>query len=242
MRKTRQGKPVADPRGDLTARIGGLLGLGLLALSIGCAQTRWNWRETFALGPANTDEVPLSSDSVAGRIARLDSLRERASSMSAAEATRHAQTLADELAAEPPAPVKVGIVRCLADLPTPRAIDSLAVALRDSDTDVRTEACRALAQIDSPRSMELLSETVAQEHDVDVRLAAVRGLGKYRDPRAIQALGNALDDRDPAVQYVAMQSLERSTGQDLGQDVRRWKEVTANASAVLAGRSRPTSR
>ncbi len=84
--------------------------------------------------------------------------------------------------------------------------------------------------------MTLLSEVVAQEQEVDVRLAAVRGLGKYHDPRAVQALGSALDDRDPAVQYVAMQSLEKATGRDMGEDVRRWKEVTDNPSAVFAAR------
>jgi HEAT repeat protein len=90
--------------------------------------------------------------------------------------------------------------------------------------------------------MSLLSETLAGEQDVDAKLAAVRALGSFQDPLAVQALGAALEDRDPAVQYAAMQSLHHSTGKDLGHDVRRWKDLLRDPAVVVAERSHGGAR
>ena len=38
------------------------------------------------------------------------------------------------------------------------------------------------------------------------------------------ALGAALEDRDPAMQYRAVQSLQAVTGQNFGNDVERWQQ------------------
>jgi HEAT repeat protein len=184
----------------------------------------------------------VSPDSVLGRVARLEAIQKRASSMSEAEATTLASSITRDLDTEAPGPVKLAMVRCLARLPSPAAVDALRVALRQPDPQLRCEACRSLAQIDSPEAMSLLSETLAREQDVDAKLATVRALGRFRDPLAVQALGVALEDRDPAVQYAAMQSLHHSTGKDLGHDVRRWKELLSDPAVVLAERSRGGSR
>jgi HEAT repeat protein len=169
-------------------------------------------------------------------VARIDSLATRAASFNRAEADRHAQSLADSLSSDSATPVKMAAVRCLGKLPSPAAVDVLGQALRDSDAVVRAEACRALGRIDAPAALQLLADALSQEQDVDAKLAAVRGLGHFQDPRAVQALGSALDDRDPAVQYVAMQSLKNCTGEDLGDDVRRWRELAENPTELLAGR------
>ena len=63
-----------------------------------------------------------------------------------------------------------------------------------------------------PRAFKSLSQAVASDADLDVRVAAARELGKFRDFEAPQALRPALDDRDPALQVAAMQSLETLTG------------------------------
>jgi len=60
------------------------------------------------------------------------------------------------------------------------------------------------------------------EHDV--RMAAARALGQSHEQVAVMALGNALDDKDPAMQYRAVISLRQITGQDLGNDVNKWRE------------------
>jgi HEAT repeat protein len=240
----RHGKPLthrrqAHARGS---RGGPLVVLFVLAVSTGCAQSRWNWRETFAMAPQAGEDQQISTASVAGRMSQIDRILAQASSLELLEASRYAERFERELATEPTMHVRVAMVRCLGQLPTPKAIDALSVALRDAEAEVRAEACRSLTQIDSSRAMVLLAEVVAQERDVDARLAAVRGLGKFRDPRAVHALGAALEDRDPAVQYVAMQSLERATGRKLGPDVRLWKELTEDPSTVLAERDRGATR
>ena len=70
----------------------------------------------------------------------------------------------------------------------------------------------------------MLGGLVAGDMNSDVRLAAARALGRIKDPAAIAALGNALTDNDPAMQYRATQSLHEITGKDLGINVERWRQ------------------
>ena len=58
----------------------------------------------------------------------------------------------------------------------------------------------------------------------DVRLAAAKALGETKSPEAVPALGEALTDTDPAMQYRAVLSLQKVTGKDLGNDVGRWQQ------------------
>ncbi len=120
-----------------------VLGCSLTILTVGCAHSRWNWRETFAMGSTGADEPQLTADSVAGRVAGVEAIHKRASSFDEVEAKRYADSFGHDLASEMATPVKVAIVRCLGDLPTPSAVDSLGVVLRDSDVAVRVEACHA---------------------------------------------------------------------------------------------------
>jgi HEAT repeat protein len=209
--------------------------LGLAVLLSGCASGSPERPAVFSF-TRQRDDVELSNSSIAGRVARINDVAKRAAGLTQIEAARHVRSLAAVLAADSATPIKVAAVRCLGELPSPDAVAVLGDALRDSDAEVRTEACEALGRIDSPESLQLLAETLTREQHVDAKLEAVRGLGRFRDPRAVQALRSALDDPDPAVQYVAMQSLEQATGIDLGEDVRRWREFTEHPVEALAGR------
>jgi HEAT repeat protein len=216
--------------------------LVLLAATAGCAQSPGGWHPKLAGFTTPVVDAGISTASLAGRVARIEAIAIRASSLSESEAANQVRSLSGTLGADSAAPEKVAAVRCLGKLPSPTAVEALGLALRDSDAEVRTEACRALAGIDSPHALSLLTETVAQDANVDAKLAAVRGLSKFRDPRAVQALGAALEDPDPAVQFAAMQSLESCTGEDLGQDVRRWREFARRSPEVLARRDRHSGR
>ncbi len=224
--------------GKYLAAWGLLLAATPLMGLLGCAQTRqgltrvWGW---------NSQEVQFDEDSsttAAGRVRYLESLVERSSELDDAERARLARSMSTELQDGQPKIVKMAILKALGRIESAAGVGGLQTALQDPDGDVRVEACRSLAKINSADAMGLLAGAVQNDQDPDVKLAAVKGLARYRDPRAVQALGVALDDRDPAVQYVAMQSLEKVTGKDLGPDVRQWKEVAQNPAAIFA--ERPT--
>jgi HEAT repeat protein len=170
------------------------------------------------------------------RIREAKVAAEQAEDLSQAEQLQVSTRLAKNLAKESHPAVRQAIVEALGSYRTPAAKEGLRFALRDADRDVRIAACGALAQWATPESYGILAETVRTDTDVDVRLAATRLLGGSEDPVAVGALQSALEDSDPAVQYVAMQSLKQSTGQDPGNDLVEWKRI---AREVLPSRNAP---
>ena len=63
-----------------------------------------------------------------------------------------------------------------------------------------------------------------------MRLAATAALGKIKSPEAIQGLAVALEDRDPAMQYVAVEWMKSVTGKDYGPNVEAWRQVAAGGT------------
>lgn len=114
------------------------------------------------------------------------------------------------------------ILRTLAAFPTKRAEDMLHAGLRDGDQDVRVVCCEAWAQRGGPQAVHVLSEVLSADTDPDVRLAAARGLGHLKDEKGIGALGLALDDANPAMQWRAVQSLREITGKDF-KTIQQWR-------------------
>lgn len=249
----RVGGPVA--RGSRpTRRLGAvptIVGACLLG-SLGCASTSvprpaWlGWRPLQDANSLTRQEMASSGleampHSLAGRMRNLEQIAAQADSVSATEASRIASALAMELQAGPEPALQLALVRTLRRLRHPAALPGLTWALEQGDEDTRREACRAIAQLEDPEAIPILARAARSAADVDVRIAATEGLRRFRDPFAVQALGQALDDRDPAVQYTAMQSLEQLTGRDLGLDARQWKQLAQNPAELLgdsAGRWR----
>lgn len=158
---------------------------------------------------------------------KIASLQELADTADAADSARHhavAEQLAEMIRDEPDPVIRAEIVRTLSHYRAEQADRVLRRALKDSDADVRVAACEAWAEREHPDSSKILAEVLSTDLDVDVRLAAARALGETDDPAAVQALGLALDDRDPAMQYRAVQSLREVTGEDLGNDLERWRQ------------------
>jgi HEAT repeat protein len=77
----------------------------------------------------------------------------------------------------------------------------------------------------------LLAGALSGDVDADVRLAAAKALGETKGPEAAKALGEALNDADPAMQYRAVLSLKKVTGKDLGNDVNRWQQYVKGEPA-----------
>lgn len=198
------------------------LGCGIPAL-LGCAE--FEPARVWALRMIHRD----FSDTVPGlvspaeRIAVLRKMGQKAASADPLEQQRISAELAAALAAEADPLIRMEIVRALGGYATPEAASALAAALNDPDCDVRVAACEAWGKRGGPEATASLSRVLSSDLDMDVRLAAARALGETGDPGAVVPLGEALEDRDPAMQYLAVQGLRNTTGEDFGNDVSQWR-------------------
>jgi HEAT repeat protein len=119
--------------------------------------------------------------------------------------------------------LRVAAIRSLAAFPVSLSEQGLQLAITDVDPEIRMAACQALASSGNPNAASILSGLVESDPDLDVRLAATRGLAGSSDPNSLRALGIALNDSNPALQYRAVQSLKSSTGYRYGDDIALWK-------------------
>lgn len=134
--------------------------------------------------------------------------------------------------------IRAEIVRTLAKFQAESAVAVLRTAVNDANGDVRIAACKAWGNRRDDEAVTQLSRVLGSDTDVDVRLAAAEALGETGQARAISALGQALDDRDPAMQYRAVASLKKVSDQDLGDDVDRWRQYV---KGELPGPEKPVS-
>lgn len=157
---------------------------------------------------------------------RMDEMRQvraQAHRLPEAEKQRLAKEISDVLAMEKSPTMRSELVRSLAVLPGPTALVALEGASTDNDADVRAATCQALAGQQGPEAVKMLAQ-LNGDADLDVRIEAARALGNHKSPEATKALGLALDENDPAVQRVAMESLKSSTGKEYGMSVKTWRE------------------
>jgi HEAT repeat protein len=133
--------------------------------------------------------------------------------------------------------IRAEMVLTLGALKSERARQSLVAAGNDPDSKVRIAACKAWAGIGDETASSELARILSSDMDQDVRFAAAKGLGKAGGPHAVAALGSALEDRDPAMQYLAMESLKQTSGQDYGRDVRLWKQYVQGQTPVREEKS-----
>ena len=133
--------------------------------------------------------------------------------------------LARQIQIEPDPLVRTTIVSAVAEFHTPIAPQVLRAGLNDDSAAVRIACCRALGERAEPDSVPRLAQSLKQDKDLDVRLAAAEALGKINSPASVTALVAALDDRDPALQYVGVQSMKALTGKDYGGDVDAWRQL-----------------
>ena len=138
------------------------------------------------------------------------------------------------------------IVRTLAKYPTAVAgTVVLTAATRDPEPDVRQAACLVLGARGGAEAVTTLSHVLLGDVNLDVRHTAAIALGRTHDLAAAVALGNVLQDPDPAMQLLAVESLEKVTGKHLGNDVNRWREYVqrelpgTSAQSAVAGRPVP---
>jgi len=198
-----------------------------LALSLaGCADgivpelrslnpwVRQQWQEDENFGPTFHKKV-----------ADLAALRSSAPTLAPADREQIAQQLAERLKNESSPAMRMELVRTLGELSAESAHAALTATLADENPQVRVVACKSLGRRQSMESVESLGKVVAEDLDLDVRIAAARELGRFKDPAAAQALRAALDDRDAALQGIAMESLRGITGKrEYANSVPAWRQ------------------
>lgn len=158
------------------------------------------------------------------KINDLRALRQDAVNMQAAEREQWSRRLA-EIASDNSNPLlQEEAVRSLGAFRTATAAGALQQAIANGSTDVRVAACEAWGRLGGPEAVQQLSTVVGSDTDFDVRVAATRELSHFNDPTAIRALGVALEDESPALQYRAMESLRVATGRNYGSSVPAWRQ------------------
>ena len=108
----------------------------------------------------------------------------------------------------------------------------VTAATKDPEQDVREAACRVLASRGDAAATAALAQVLIGDVNLDVRPAAARPLGQTHSPSAVAALGNALDDPDPAMQFLHGVAAE-SDGQGSGQRREPLAPVCSSAGARL---------
>lgn len=210
-----------------------------LPLSAGCSYRR-GLRGMFARKPVTMPGVTTPSE-------YMQELREVAGAAgkeSEAKQEEIAQQLANGLKAEKDSLLRMQVLQTFGSLKCPTATNMLRLGLKDPDADVRVTCCDAWREQGGPEAVDLLVEAATSDSDRDVRMAAARCLGELKDRRGVAALGQMLEDRDPAMQYRAVASLKEITGQDLGNDVNAWSEYVKQGAPErpVSWASRLTSR
>lgn len=203
-----------------------LLAVSAVSLAVGCADGPAPY--VLSMSPWHRQEWLADEEYEPTQHRQLDEIRavrDSAASMNIAEQTHWAQEMTYLLQSQQSSLMRSAAVDTLAVLAVPQADQGLAMALKDKESSVRIAGCRAWAQRGGEQAIGRLAEILGSDTDLDVRLAAARGLGRFREPAAYEALGLALDDPDPALQYRAVESLRSSTGRDLGNDLDAWRRL-----------------
>jgi HEAT repeat protein len=164
------------------------------------------------------------------RVEAIEQFAMRSTGIDTPEQRQITDQLARQIQVEPDPLVRKAVVRTIAEFRTPLAQQVLEAGLADENEAVRIACCQALGRRGETSSVPVLANVLQNEKEIDVRLAAAEALGQIRSPEAIQALVVALDDRDPALQFVGVQSMKSITGKDYGPDVQAWRTAATSTS------------
>lgn len=145
-----------------------------------------------------------------------------------AERQRVAQSLAKTLRHDPILLLRLHAVKLLGELNCPAAIQALGEASQDHTTDIRIAAVKAWGKLPAETAIPQLQEMIGSDSDTDVRMAATRVLGEFSGQKAVAAISLSLDDRNPALQLRAAESLEKVTGEQFGRDIGAWQRYVQN--------------
>lgn len=127
--------------------------------------------------------------------------------------------------------LRLHAVKLLGDLNCAASLDALQSASKDQNHEIRIAAVKSLGRLPENEAILILQDVVGSDTHGDVRLAATQTLGKFSSSQTLKALAIAIEDRDPALQIAAIESLESVTGEDFGNDIFAWKSYLGSQSA-----------
>ncbi|MGE0609099.1 MAG: HEAT repeat domain-containing protein [Pirellulales bacterium] len=198
--------------------------LWLAALAAqGCSSKGWVWSKPK--DPLANVETP------AKRIEKMRLLAKQAPKMSPEDQDRETARLVVELQQEALDPaMRAEIVRTLGAFRNDTSTAALTAAIADEHPKVKIAACEAWGKRGGAEAATNLAEVLSEhtqpnnKEDIDVRLAATRALGEVGDQSATTGLALALEDPNPAMQYRAVESLQKVTGKK-GSNVEAWRQA-----------------
>ncbi|MFW6169812.1 MAG: HEAT repeat domain-containing protein [Planctomycetota bacterium] len=199
--------------------------LALLAVLVGCAEGPMPY--IMSLNPKTRQEWAadeMYEPTLHRQLAEVKALRESAATLSAAKQRHWSGELQYILQHHDNPLLRASAVKTLAEFAVPEANEGLRVALTDGDATVQQTACAAWGARGGEEALQRLAEVLDTEKELDVRIAAARELRRFQDPTAYRALGVALQDPDPALQYQAVESLREASGKEYGNDLQAWRK------------------
>ena len=178
--------------------------------------TRKQWMEDEQRGPTYHR-----------RLAELRLLQSQAGSYGPEEQRSYIEQLNTLVRDDSNPVIRAEAVRTLARFRHEAILTGLHAAMEDEDSAVRVAGCRAWTEVGGSEALQALAGAINRDESTDVKTCAAAGLAQFEDPAAVEALGVALNESDPALQYQAMRSLRSCTHEDFGNNVTAWREFVA---------------
>jgi ankyrin repeat protein len=101
-------------------------------------------------------------------------------------------------------------------------VEKLIESLKDKEPSVRWETAMKLGDLKDNRAVPPLISALLSDSHPYVRRRSAFALGELHDMRAADALIKALHDEDTFVSKLASEALEKITGQQFGNDSKKW--------------------
>jgi hypothetical protein len=221
-----------NPMPALTIRqLSFLFALAITICSLGCAEGPfWRAGKMTPWAQKQWAAEEQIADSLFARKRKMTESVDAAIGGPLEDQQRVAQELAEVLYRDHVLLLRIHSVKLLGQLDCPAAVKALVDASQDHTSDIRIEAIKAWGNLPPDTAIPHLQQMIGSDTDIDVRLAATRTLGNFSGQKAVSAIALALDDRNPALQLRAAESLGRVTGEQFGRDISAWQQYVQNTT------------
>jgi hypothetical protein len=225
-------KAAASSKGALRL-VGVLLMVGLIYQLSGCAEgPLWRAGQYNPWVRSQWAEEEKIADTLFTRKRRMENVVAQATNASIDVQEEAALALSDIIFRDKVLLMRLHAVKLLGRLNSPTSVETLAKASKDNDKDIRLAAISAWKMVSPQSAVPQLQEIIGSDTDIDVRLAATEALGNFPGRSSVEALSLSLNDRDPALQVRAAESLQRVTGEPLGRNIVAWQEYVGSNSVA----------